>query len=204
MTKVKLCGLSRPCDIEYANEISPEYVGFVFFEKSRRYVSPKQAEILRKKLKSGIIPVGVFVDEKAEVVADLVNRKIIQAVQLHGNEDKDYIKLLKSKAACTVIKAFVIRSEKDVLEAEKSCADLVLLDSGAGTGTLFDHSLIRKINRPYFLAGGLTPENAGEAVKKLSPYAVDASSSLEKDGFKDKDKMTAFVNAVRNAKMRKD
>lgn len=197
MTKIKLCGLTRPCDIEYANELSPEYIGFVFAPKSRRYILPEKAEMLRKKLDSKITPVGVFVDEKTEIIADLVKRNIIDIVQLHGNEDEEYINNLRKAVDCPIIKAFRIESNTDIVSANKSSADYVLLDSGGGTGTTFDHSLIQGITRPYFLAGGLTPENVGTAIKTLNPYAVDASSSLETNGFKDKMKMTAFVKAVR-------
>ena len=197
MTKIKLCGLTRPCDIEYVNELLPEYIGFVFAPKSRRYISPEKAEVLREHLDDRITPVGVFVDEKIEVIADLIKRKIIDIVQLHGNESEKYITGLRRVIDCPVIKAFRIESEADIVSANNSSADYVLLDSGGGTGKVFDHSLLKDIARPYFLAGGLTPENVETAVKQLAPFAVDASTSLETDGFKDKIKMTAFVNAVR-------
>ena len=197
MTKIKLCGLTRPCDIEYVNELLPEYIGFVFAPKSRRYISPEKAEVLREHLDDRITPVGVFVDEKIEIIADLIKRKIIDIVQLHGNESEQYIEDLRRVIDCPVIKAFRIESEADIVSANNSSADYVLLDSGGGTGKVFDHSLLKDIARPYFLAGGLTPENVETAVKQLAPFAVDVSSSLETDGFKDKIKMTAFVNAVR-------
>ena len=197
MTKIKLCGLTRPCDIEYVNELLPEYIGFVFVPKSRRYISPEKAEVLREHLDDRITPVGVFVDEKIEVIADLIKRKIIDIVQLHGNESEQYIEDLRRVIDCPVIKAFRIESEADIVSANNSSADYVLLDSGGGTGKVFDHSLLKDIARPYFLAGGLTPENVETAVKQLKSFAVDVSSSLETDGFKDKIKMTAFVNAVR-------
>ena len=197
MTKIKLCGLTRPCDIEYVNELLPEYIGFVFAPKSRRYISPEKAEMLRSMLDFKITPVGVFVDEKIEVIADLIKHKIIDIVQLHGNESKQYITDLRRVIDCPVIKAFRIESEADIVSANNSSADYVLLDSGGGTGKVFDHSLLKDIARPYFLSGGLTPENVETAVKQLAPFAVDASTSLETDGFKDKIKMTAFVNAVR-------
>ena len=197
MTKIKLCGLTRPYDIEYANALLPEYIGFVFAPKSKRYVSPQKAEKLRIILDRRITPVGVFADEKIEAVSDLVKYQIIDVVQLHGNESEQYIADLRKAIACPIIKAFRIESAADIINANSSSADYVLLDSGGGTGTAFDHSLIQGITRPYFLAGGLTPENVGTAVKTLHPYAVDASSSLETDGFKDKNKMTAFVKAVR-------
>ena len=199
MTKLKLCGLRRECDIEYANELLPEYIGFVFAPKSKRYVKPELALELRQNLDSAIIPVGVFVDEKTELITDMVKRGIISAVQLHGSEDNAYIAELRRLvgSSAEIIRAFVVKSENDVEAANNSDADYVLLDSGGGSGEVFDHSLIKNINRPYFLAGGLTPENVGGAVSRLQPYAVDASSCLETDGFKDFNKMSDFVRAVR-------
>lgn len=197
MTKIKLCGLIRTCDIEYVNELLPEYIGFVFAKKSKRYISPENAELLRKNLDSRITPVGVFVNEEIEAVTELVRKNVIATVQLHGNENEEYITILRKSVDCPIIKAFRIKSEADIKSANESSADYVLLDSGGGTGTIFDHSLIQGITRPYFLAGGLTPENVGAAINRLHLFAVDASSSLETDGFKDKNKMTAFVKAVR-------
>lgn len=197
MTKIKLCGLRRACDIEYVNELMPEYVGFVFAKGSKRYVAPEEAAVLRASLQEGIIPVGVFVDECPDVVANLVNNRTIDAVQLHGRENEAYIHALHKLVDCTIIQAFRIAEQKDVEVANQSSADYVLLDSGGGSGETFDWSLIKAINRPYFLAGGLTPANVGAAILELQPYGVDASSSLETDGFKDKDKMAAFVQAVR-------
>lgn len=196
MTKIKMCGLSRLCDIEYANEVKPEFIGFVFAEKSRRYVSPEKASELRQKLDSSIIPVGVFVDADIDFIAELVNNRTIDIVQLHGSEDESYIESLRKLVNVPIIQAFRIEKISDTEKAELSTADYVLLDSGGGSGKAFDHSLIN-IKRPYFLAGGLTPENVGEISRRLEPYAVDASSSLETDGYKDINKMRAFADALR-------
>ncbi|MDE6797713.1 MAG: phosphoribosylanthranilate isomerase [Ruminococcus sp.] len=196
MTKIKMCGLSRPCDIDYANRIMPDYVGFVFAEKSKRYVSPEKACKLRKNLDDNIIPVGVFVNAETDLIIKLVENEVIDMVQLHGSEDDNYIKTLSYMVDVAIMQAFVIKSEEDIKKAENSVADYILLDSGLGSGKTFDHSLIN-IKRPYFLAGGLTPENVGEISDRLQPYAVDASSSLETDGHKDFNKMTAFAKAVR-------
>lgn len=196
MTEIKMCGLSRLCDIEYANEVKPEYIGFVFAEKSKRYVSPEKALELRKNLDRKIIPVGVFVNSQPEFIAGLVKNKIIDMIQLHGAEDDNYIESLRQLVDVPVIKAFVIKSPHDIQKAEKSSADYILLDSGLGSGKTFDHSII-DIKRPYFLAGGLTPENVGDIVDRLKPFAVDTSSSLETDGYKDLNKMRAFADALR-------
>ena len=198
MTKIKLCGLKRPQDIQAANELLPAYIGFVFAPKSRRYVHPDRAEELRRMLNPGIIPVGVLVNETPETVAALLDRGIIDIAQLHGKEDEAYIRRLRQLTKKPLIQAFRIDTPADVAAAQASTADYVLLDSGAGgTGTSFDWSLLQNIQRPYFLAGGLTPENVGGAVATLHPYAVDVSSGIETDGAKDKEKMTQFVRAVR-------
>lgn len=197
MTKIKFCGLSRIQDIEAANELKPEYIGFVFAEKSKRRVLPEQAEKLKKLLLPDIKAVGVFVNESPEMISHIVKSGIIDIVQLHGAKDEAYIEELRKLIKCPIIKAFTVKTEKDVEEAEKSRADYILLDSGAGTGNTFDWSLLKSIKRPYFLAGGLSPENVGFAAEELFPYAVDVSSGIETDGIKDKIKMAAFIRAVR-------
>lgn len=200
MTKIKLCGLRRACDIDYANELMPDFIGFVFALKSKRFVSFNEAEDLRKKLNDGITPVGVFVNETIENIEYLVSHNIISIVQLHGSEDNEYIRLLRSKVNCPIIQAFRIQNRSDIAAAEKSEADYIMLDSGGGTGETFNHTLISSLKREFFLAGGLNSENVYDAILKYHPYAVDTSSALETYGVKDKNKMTAFVNAARYGK----
>lgn len=197
MTKIKLCGLKRACEIEWVNELKPDYVGFVFSKKSRRYVNPGEAGKLKAMLHSSIKAVGVFVDAKPEVIAGMAELEVIDAVQLHGSEDEAYLRELKRRIKIPVFQAFRITSAEDVKRAEVSSADMVLLDAGAGCGEVFDWNLLKDMKRPYFLAGGLTPENVSQAIKSLRPYGVDASSSLETEGLKDSIKMAAFVEAVR-------
>lgn len=198
MTKIKLCGLTRPGDIAAANALQPEYIGFVFTPKSRRYVSREMAAALKAQLFPGIQAVGVFVNEAPETVAGLLNAGIIDIAQLHGQEDAAYIARLRGLTARPLWQAFRVTDAASLAKAEKSPADLVLLDSGAGgTGTTFDWTLLEKFDRPYFLAGGLGPENAADAVRQLHPYAVDVSSGIETAGKKDSAKMAAFVAAVR-------
>lgn len=197
MTKIKLCGLSRPCDIEAANELKPEYIGFVFAGKSKRYVTPEKAKELKQLLVPEIQAVGVFVNEIPERVACFLNDGVIDIAQLHGSEDENYMKQLRKLTDKPIIKAFRIETAKDIADAESCTAEYVLLDSGAGTGTVFDWNLIQNIKRPYFLAGGLRVDNADHAIKLLHPFAVDISSGIESDGRKDKAKMAAFVAAVR-------
>lgn len=197
MTKIKLCGLSRPCDMEAANGLKPEYIGFVFAPKSKRFVTPEKAAELKRLLDPGIQAVGVFVKEDPETVAEFLNTGIIDIAQLHGGEDEAYIRQLRKLTHKPVIKAFRIASARDISAAEISTADDILLDSGAGTGTVFNWEWIQNIQRPYFLAGGLALDNVEKAVRQLKPYAVDVSSGIETGGVKDKNKMAAFVAAVR-------
>ena len=197
MTRIKLCGLSRPCDIEAANRLGPEYVGFVFAPKSRRYVTDEQAAELKKLLAPGIRAVGVFVNEAPIRVANLLNSGVIHMAQLHGSENEDYLRHLRALTDKPLIQAFRVETKQDLADAEGSAADHILLDSGAGTGKAFDWKLIRNLQRPYFLAGGLSPDNVEQAIRSLRPFAVDVSSGIETDGAKDKEKMAAFVAAVR-------
>lgn len=197
MTKIKLCGLSRTEDIETVNKLKPEYVGFVFAPESRRYVTPQTAAELKQLLSTEIQAVGVFVNESPKKITELLHSGIIGIIQLHGDEDEDYIRRLKQHTDKPIIKAFRVETENDIADAERCPADYILLDSGAGTGTVFDWKLLMNIRRPYFLAGGLSPDTVGKAVTTLHPFAVDVSSGIETGGTKDKEKMAAFVAAVR-------
>jgi phosphoribosylanthranilate isomerase len=199
MTKIKLCGLTRPCDIEWANALMPDYIGFVFARKSRRYVSPMLARELRGKLDPAIQAVGVFVNEAPEAVAALLNDGVIDLAQLHGSEGEDYIHTLRALTDRPLIQAFRVDGLADLDRAYRSSADHVLLDNGAGgTGMAFDWALLKDFGRPCFLAGGLAPGNVARAIKAVRPFAVDVSSGIETDGTKDNMKMAAFVNAVRD------
>ena len=196
MTKIKLCGLRRAEDIEAANLLKPDYIGFVFYKKSKRYISYEEAKILKSML--SIKAVGVFVDENPKVVANLLEKGIIDLAQLHGSEDETYIKALRKLTDKSLIKAFQIKTTEELKKAEASSADMILLDAGTGDGVSFDWDILKSFNRPYFLAGGMTPENVSPAIEKLHPYGVDVSSGIETDGFKDPEKMREFVYNVRS------
>lgn len=198
MTRIKICGLSRECDVEYVNELMPEYIGYVFWEKSRRYVMPEQAAKLTGKLEKTIVPVGVFVDADAGFAVGLANEGIIRMIQLHGHEDEKYIQTLRSLTDVPVIKAYKVRSSEDVQLANASPADYVLLDNGYGTGQVFDWRYVKEAKRPFFLAGGINTDNVAQILRDMKPCAVDISSGVETDGYKDYDKMKAFVKAVRS------
>ncbi len=196
MVKIKFCGLKRLCDIAWVNELHPDYAGFVFAGKKRR-VDDEQAMLLRRALDPAIAAVGVFVNEDLAHIKALVLAGTIQIVQLHGQEDEAYIAALRQHLSVPIIKAFSITCAADIVRAQHSTADYILLDHGAGgTGKSFDWGWVFNIKRPYFLAGGLTPNNAVQAAA-LQPYALDVSSGIETDGVKDKEKMTLFMAQIR-------
>lgn len=201
MTKIKVCGLFRPCDVGFVNEARPDWCGFIVgFPKSHRSVTPDRLRALREGLDGGITPVGVFVDQPADVVAALLNDGSISIAQLHGGEDEGYIAALRALAPGHEIwKAFQVRSAEDIRAAEASSADLVLLDGGQGAGRAFDWSLLAGVTRPYLLAGGLTPDNIPRAVQALRPYGLDLSSGVETDKVKDRGKILSAVAAARAA-----
>lgn len=196
MTKVKFCGLTAVGDIAAANQLQPDYIGFVFAPKSKRYVTSAAAAQLKQSLSPNIKAVGVFVNESPETVASIVSEGIIDLIQLHGEEDSAYLAKLRALTAAPIIKAFVIKNAADVSAALASEADFLLLDAGAGEGKNFDWTLIKNFPRPYFLAGGLNPQNVKSALQHLTPYAVDVSSGIETNGHKDKNKMATFMQAV--------
>lgn len=202
--KIKLCGLTRPEDIAVANELRPDYIGFVFWKKSMRYVNMEQARELKALLSPQIKAVGVFVDEDPDFIGELLAEKIIDIPQLHGHEDEAYIELVRSFGPGEIFKAFVVKDESALEGAFASSADRILLDSGKGTGHPFDWDLLSHIgsHKPYFLAGGLNMQNVEMSLKLSSslaypPYGLDVSSGIETDGLKDAQKMRDFVQAVR-------
>lgn len=198
MTKIKLCGLKSLNDIEIINKYNPEYIGFIFYKKSKRYIDYKTAKMLKNALNKNILAVGVFVNEDINTVVKLLNENIIDIAQLHGNESENHIKTLKKLTNKTIIKAFKVENTLDIKKAKQSQADFVLLDSGTGgTGQTFNWSLIDDFNKPYFLAGGLSIENIKTALDMLSPYALDVSSGIETSGKKDPEKIKAFIQTVR-------
>lgn len=201
-TRIKICGLTRPEDIQAVNQAKPDFCGFIVeFPKSRRNITVEQLKALREKLDESILPVGVFVNAPVELPAQLLNEGTIALAQLHGQEDENYIRQLKTMTDQLLIKAFSIKTEADIKKAILSEADYILLDQGAGgTGETFDWSLVPAIKRPWFLAGGLGCDNLESAIHLLHPWAVDLSSSVETDGHKDPDKILKAVQTVRNIK----
>lgn len=204
MSKIKICGLSRPEDILAVNEYLPDYIGFVF-SKSRRRVTAEQAHRLKEKLSPKIEAAGVFVNEPVSFIAGLVEKGIIDLVQLHGDEDEAYIQSLKQEVSCPIIKAVRVQSKEQIIEAQRLPCDYLLYDTYSknaygGTGDRFSWDMIPKdMSMPFFLAGGINESNAPQAVKEVRPYCIDVSSGVETDGVKDKKKIKQIINIVRGA-----
>lgn len=199
MSKIKICGLKRQEDILAVNEAKPDFCGFVIeVPKSSRCVSRELVRELTKGLHADVLPVGVFVNAPAELPAQLLNEGTLAVAQLHGKEDEAYIQELRRLTDKPLIQAFSVRTMEDIERACASTADYILLDQGSGgTGKTFDWSLVKGIERPFFLAGGLSVENLEQAVRRLNPWAVDLSSSLEVEGKKDAGRIQAAVEIVR-------
>ena len=208
--KIKTCGLFREEDINYANELKPDYIGFVFAE-SKRKVGVEKAYNLKKKLDKEIKSVGVFVNDNLDFILNLIKEKIIDIVQLHGNEDNDFLDNLKTKTNSKIIKFIPVENAESILNSLNIISDFILLDNlKGGVGKTFNWNYLKEafelnnnffkiFNEKYFLAGGLNKENIKEALK-FNPYCVDLSGGLETDGIKDYEKMKYIINITKNYK----
>jgi len=207
MTKVKICGITNKLETGFLNKYLPDYAGFVFAE-SRRRVTPEKAAELGAELAPTIKKVGVFLDHDVKLAADIAGSVGLDAVQLHGNEDREYIELLHSmlKQDIEIWKALKIEVEHfpDTGLMHHKDVDRLLLDTfvpgiHGGTGKYFDWRLVSKLDSslPVILAGGLNPYNVRQAILQTFPYAVDISSGVESEGMKDEQKVKAFIEAVR-------
>lgn len=194
--KIKICGLFRDCDIDYVNEAKPDFAGFVF-AKSHRQVSEETVQKLKNKLDKNILSVGVFVNEDINKIKEICHANIIDFVQLHGDEDDNYINELKKVCDKKIIKAIKVKSGEDIIRWRNCQADCLMFDAGMGGGKTFDWNLLKDFIRPYFLAGGINIENVDEAIK-LNPYCIDVSSGVETNKVKDKDKILNIVRRVKN------
>lgn len=202
MTRVKICGLIRAADIAAVNRYLPDYAGFVF-ASSRRRVTPEQAEILSGMLRREICPVGVFVNAQEDAICSLAEQGIIRMVQLHGQETPEEVHHLKLRIpSVPIIKAVRMEPGHRLDEWQQSEAEYLLLDAGSGgTGTMFDHRLLDQIGRirkPWFLAGGMDPDNAPEVIRQFAPFGIDVSSGVETDGKKDARKIERMIRSVRD------
>lgn len=199
MVKIKICGIRRLEDVRIVNKYKPDYIGFVFAD-SKRKVSSNLAKKLRENLDSDIIPVGVFVDSSLDEILKIFDEGTIDIAQLHGRESEEFILELKEKSngELKIIKAIEMSEKIDLKEYDNSQSDYLLLDSGKGSGKTFDWNLIGcDLKKDFFLAGGLSSSNVGEAIDEFKPYAVDLSSSLETDGFKDENKIREIMEVIK-------
>ena len=225
--KIKFCGLFRECDIEFANALMPDFVGFVFARQSKRFVDFALAMELKARLDSKIKAVGVFVDSPVERIYEAVQSKIIDIVQLHGNENNAYIRALRESLqkdcgkSAPIIKAIKMCDSHSLGEALKSSADFILLDSAnAGSGVAFEWDILEgklqdsrgldlqdsrvsqdfahDFTSRFFLAGGINADNLSRAMS-LNPYAIDISSGIESSGVKDFAKMQQIIESIRTS-----
>lgn len=195
--QVKICGLCRQQDAVYANAAQPDYAGFVFWNQSRRYVTREKAAQLKEKLDSRIQAVGVFVDEPPDAILQLFSDGIMDIAQLHGAETEEEIVWLKKKSGRPVWKAVVVKSAADVERWRLSQADMLLFDGGRGEGRPFLWEYLSGCDRPFFLAGGMSPERLKGIQRHPFLAGIDVSSGVETDGKKDREKMCRFVQQVR-------
>ena len=211
---IKLCGMMCEADVRAALSVRPDYIGFILCDRFRRYISPDDVLRIRKKIGwsydltanpadrhteymgEKTKAVGVFVDQDPDKIIHLLDTGVIDVAQLHGDEPDEHIIKIKDQTGKPVIKAFRIENEEDVIRAEASPADMILLDAGTGAGETFDWSLVQNVSRDFFLAGGLNPDNIVAAIEQVHPYGVDVSSGIETDGKKDPKKMKLFTERI--------
>lgn len=227
MVKVKFCGIRRTEDIEAVNRLKPDLAGFVF-AKSKRQISKDQAAALKELLDPGIKTVAVLVNMPAEEAAVLANSGIADILQLHGDEDAAYIARLRTLTEAKIIKAIRLRNGglpvqengagegvytanagllTEAAPADYYLFDTFVADTYGGTGKTFSLSLLKgmRIDKPFFLAGGLDADNVAEIIGQVRKdatllpnfYGVDVSGGIETDGYKDTVKMEAFMKAIR-------
>jgi len=218
---VKICGITNQDDAFYSIGAGAQILGFIFFEKSPRYISFGDAAVIisncRKRFGDGAAYAGVFVNAAPETIMEAVSTTGIDYIQLHGDEDNAFIdglrKMLRSAGLekCRIIQAFRIRDGADVVPARSSVADFVLFDSFSrgeygGTGQSFDWSLIREFGQDQrlFLSGGISAKNVIEAVRRIHPYGIDLASSVEREkGVKDKKKIDEFFAVFHSEALQK-
>lgn len=202
MTKIKICGLKTVEDILMINRQKPDFAGFVFAGRKRRITS-EQAEEMKKHLDPEIKSVGVFVNASTEQVAALADLGIIDLIQLHGDEDEDYLRRLRKRTEKPIIKAIRVKNREDIVKAGKLPCEYLLLDTYkvgeyGGSGESFAWELIpEELEKPFFLAGGLDAACIKEALQSCRPWAVDVSSSVETNGRKEERKVREFIEKVR-------
>lgn len=192
MTRVKVCGITRVEDALAAAELGADYLGFVFVPESPRYVTPQACRSIVTAVKAAAsgtpLIVGVFRNQRRDQVAEIAQSAGLDLVQLHGDETYTL--------EIPTIKAFNVA---DALPDVKTDAEYVLFDSGGGTGRAFDWTLLTSYSRrkPFFLAGGITPDNVAEAIDRTEPFAIDLASGVERaPGIKDHDRLKRLFERI--------
>ncbi len=210
MTKVKICGITNLEDALLSTKFGADALGFNFYRKSARYISPEKAREIIEQLPPQILKVGVFVNESLEKILEIIETAKFDAVQLHGEETPEFVRELKGKFSGEIIKAFRVSADFKPEDVSQFQADAVLLDAYSatehgGTGHYFDWRITNKVKEvcsnevKIYLAGGLSHDVIASAISLRSPYAVDACSKLESEkGKKDKVKVINFIAAVKN------
>jgi len=199
---VKICGITSLADANCAIEAGADALGFIFFRKSPRHIEPDDAAKIASEISAPVLKVGVFVDENVEMIEETARRCLLDRLQLHGNESMEKCASLQ----LPVIKAFRIQDVNSLVALRDYKVSAFLLDSYVpgqlgGTGAKFNWDLAvqaKAFGTPIILAGGLTPENVGDAVAKVSPYGVDVSSGVESaPGKKDHSKVHEFIRRAK-------
>ncbi len=204
-TRVKICGLTTLEHARYGSGAMADFLGYIFYEKSPRYIEPSEAAAIITWIE-GPANVGVFVNKSIDDVNDIAKLTGIEYVQLHGDESPEYCELIEKP----IIKAFRVKADdtaetlRDRVQPYRDAAAYFLFDAYTsdvygGSGKSFNWDILAKFDspRPYLLAGGLSSENVKEAVKKVKPYGLDVSTSLEDEpGIKSFEKMETFFDVM--------
>ncbi len=202
--KVKICGITNVEDALAAIEMGADLLGFNFYPKSKRYVTAEKARQIIDKLPTFVDTVGIFVNASGEQIREIAKEGFLNWVQLHGDETPEYCDALRWISA-KVMKAIRIQTAEDVKAAERFHTDAILLDAFhpdeyGGTGQKFDWNLVRNLQIRVFLAGGITPENAKEAVN-VGVYGIDICSGIESGpGKKDHEKMQKLFDNIKHVR----
>ena len=203
-TRLKICGIRRRQDVQALNEFPPDYAGFILSGGFGRSIVMGTFYELKSYLDAKIQTVGVFVNEPLAEIVRCGYTEELNVIQLHGEEDAGYIRALREVFGGEIWKAVRVRTAEDIAAADALSVDRLVLDSFSaasqgGTGTLAPWDIIvqNRPQKPFFLAGGISPENVQEAIREVQPYGVDASSSLETDNCKDREKIRNMVETVR-------
>ena len=208
MVRVKICGITNLEDARLATRLGADALGFNFYDKSVRFVTPIAATKMIRQIDAPVEKVGVFVNHTIDEIVSAAEIASLDTVQLHGDESPQFISDLRARCSCRIIKALRVSPGFDESSPLDFDVDGILLDSYStkargGTGETFDWGVAKRTSTlipELWLAGGLTPENVRLAVTEVRPYAVDACSSLESAaGIKDSAKLERFISEAKSA-----